>query len=132
MDVMEKQILTEEQIENLAVELRELLLDAGMWQDVDIYFNGKCFSTHDKKNDKYYYNDRDHLVVNEDEDPRRYFEYVNPDHILSMSFEGPVCEMLYYGMYPATKKKFDAIFEKRGIYYEFGNHWNFTCCYEGR
>lgn len=39
--------------------------------------------------------------------------------------------MLWYGTNPGIKKKFDRIFEKRGIYYEFGDHWNFTCYYIG-
>lgn len=121
--------LTESQIEKLAVEIRSFLLDHDMWQDVTIYFNGKAFSTYNKKTGKFHYNDAEHLVVLEDEDPRFYFKYVNPDHILSMSFEGPVCEMLYYEEYPAIRKKFDAIFEKYGLYYEFGDHWNFSCYY---
>jgi len=126
---MEKQRLTEVQIEKLAAEIREFLLDEGMWQDVAIYFNRKCFTTHDKKTGRFHYNDKEHLVVRENEDPRTYFEYVNPEHILSMSFEGPVCEMLYYGMMSATRKRFDKIFEKYGLYYEFGHHWNFSCYY---
>lgn len=39
--------LTAEQIENLAKEIREFLLEHGLWQDVDIYFNGKRFTQHD-------------------------------------------------------------------------------------
>lgn len=35
--------LTPEKIENLAVEIREFLLEHKMWQDVDIYFNHKRF-----------------------------------------------------------------------------------------
>lgn len=121
--------LTPEQIEKLAVEIRDFLLEHKMWIDVEIYFNGKCFSTHDKENNKFYYNDREHLVVQENENPRTYFEYVNPDHILSMSFEGALCEMIYYGVPWSVKKKFDAIFERYGLRYELGNHWNFTCYY---
>lgn len=121
--------LDEKEIEKLAVEIRQFLLEYDMWQDVAIYFNGKRFSCRSPEDGHYYYNDREHLFVEEDIRPERYFEYVNPDHILSMSFEGPVCEMLYYDMYPAIKKKFDAIFERYGLYYEFGNHWNFTCFY---
>lgn len=122
--------LDEKEIEKLAVEIREFLLKHDMWQDVDIYFNGKRFGCRNPEDGHYYYNDREHLFVEEDIRPETYFEYVNPDHILSMSFEGPVCEMLYYGEYPNTKKKFDSIFERYGLYYEFGNHWNFTCYYE--
>lgn len=125
----EVQRLTAENIEELANEIREFLLKYKMWVDVNIYFNGKCYTTHDKETGKFYYNDREHLIVRENEDPRTYFEYVANDHILSMSFEGVVCEMLYYGMYQSIRKQFDKIFEKYGIYYEFGHHWNFTCYY---
>lgn len=121
--------LTEKQIEKLAVEIRTFLLNHDMWADTTIYFNGKCFSTYDKETGKFYYNDPKHLVVIEDEDPRDYFEYVAEDHILSMSFEGSVCHMLSYGTTPGIKRQFDKIFEKYGIYYELGNHWNFTCYY---
>lgn len=121
--------LMEQEIENLAVEIREFLLEHEMWIDVDIYFNGKCFTTHDRETGKFYYNDREHLVVQENEDPRTYFEYVNQDHILSMSFEGVVCEMLYYGMFQGIRREFDAIFERYGLMYEFGNIWNFSCYY---
>lgn len=76
-----------------------------------------------------YYNDPEHLVVRENENPRKYFENVAEDHVLSMAFEGSVCHMLWYGTNPGIKKKFDKIFEKRGLYYEFGDHWNFTCYY---
>lgn len=121
--------LTEQQIEQLAVEIREYLLEHEMLQDVDIYFNHKRFGCKDPESGKYYYNDRENLFVEEGIEPQTYFEYVNPDHILSMSFEGPVCEMLYYDEYPAIRKGFDAIFEKYGLYYEFGHHWNFSCYY---
>lgn len=100
--------LTAEQIENLAKEIREFLLEHGLWQDVDIYFNGKRFTQHDPVTGKYYYNDREHLIEVADQ-PERHFEYVNPEHILSMSFEGPVCEMLYYGILPSVRREFDKI-----------------------
>ncbi len=128
MDVMEKQRLTDEQIEQLALEIREFLLGHGMWIDVSIFFGHRMFGCKGPDG-HYYYNDREHLFVEDGIEPQTYFEYVNPDHILSMSFEGPVCEMLYYGEYPETRKKFDAIFEKYGLYYEFGDHWNFSCYY---
>lgn len=123
--------LTPEQIEELAVEIRTFLLKHDMWVDTVIYFNGKCFSTYDydRETGKFYYNDPEHLVVRDNEDPRDYFEHVADDHILSMSFEGSVCHMLYYGSDMAIKRQFDKIFEKRGIYYELGDHWNLTCYY---
>ena len=54
--------LTAEQIENLAKEIREFLLEHGLWQDVDIYFNGKKYTSYDPENGEYYYNDREHLI----------------------------------------------------------------------
>ena len=78
--------LTAEQIENLAKEIREFLLEHGLWQDVDIYFNGKKYTSYDPENEEYYYNDREHLIEVADQ-PERHFEYVNSEHILSMSFE---------------------------------------------
>ena len=54
--------LTAEQVENLAKEIREFLLEHGLWQDVDIYFNGKKYTSYDPENGKYYYNDREHLI----------------------------------------------------------------------
>lgn len=59
--------LTAEQIENLAKEIREFLLEHGLWQDVDIYFNGKRFTQHDPVTGKYYYNDREHLIEEENQ-----------------------------------------------------------------
>jgi len=127
MEVIKEQKLKKKEIENMAVEIREFLIEHEMWQDTHIFFNDKMFGQHDPTDDKYYYNDRDHLVVEEDVDPNDYLDYVNPDHILSMSFEGPACHMIYYRTEPEIKQKFDAIFEKYGVYYEFGDHWNFTC-----
>lgn len=49
--------LTAEQVENLAKEIREFLLEHGLWQDVDIYFNGKKYTSYDPENGKYYWNE---------------------------------------------------------------------------
>lgn len=79
--------LTESQIEELAKEIRAFLLDNDMWQDVCIYFNGKRFTQRDPETEKYYYNDREHLFEEDGQNPEDYFEYVNPNHILSMSLK---------------------------------------------
>ncbi len=128
MKIKERITLTEKQIDDLAVEIREFLLEHGMWQDVDIYFNHKRFGCKGPDG-HYYYNDREHLFAEEDIEPQEYFKYVNPDHILSMSFEGAVCHMIYYGTAPGLLKKVNAIFERYGLYYELGDHWNLSCYY---
>ena len=121
--------LTPERIESMAVEIREFLLNAGIWQDTEIYFNGKRFASHDPVDDKYYYNDREHLIVEENQDPRTYFEYVANEHILSMAFEGPVYKMVNGYTDTEILLRFNKIFEKYGVYYELGNAWNLTCYY---
>lgn len=121
--------LTEEQIEQLAVEIRQFLIDNQLWQDVDIYFNGKCFTTHDKEDGGYYYNDPDHLIVLENENPRDHFDYVAEDHVLSMAFEGPLYMLINYPDYQKMLNEFNHIFEKYGLYYELGDAWNLSCYY---
>lgn len=83
-----------------------------------------------QKEDRFYYNDRDHLIELENEDPRDYFKYVNSDHILSMSFEGPLYGVLnaYCPGWTKLEAEFQKLFEKYGLYYEMGNAWNLTCC----
>lgn len=111
--------LTEERIEKMAVEIRAFLLEHGIWQDTDIYFNGKRFTTRDPEK----------LFVEDNQNPRDYFEYVADDHILSMSFEGPVYHMINGYAYGGLVRRFHKIFEKYGVYYEQGDAWNLTCYY---
>lgn len=125
--------LSENEIEKLAKEIRQFLLDNKLWIDVRIYFNGKAFDTSDGAH--YYYNDPTHLVVLEDMDPGRYFKYVGNPHILSMSFEGDFCGCLNnyaeygYEFDNKIQREFWQILSKYGVYYELGEHWNLTCYY---
>lgn len=118
---------TKAQIENLAKKIRQYLLDREMWIDTTIYFNGIAFSTGDGKGN-YFYNDPDHLVVLENEDPRDYTEYAGD--ILTMTFEGPLYEALNYGDYGnnpwKTEEELSAIFRKYGLYYELGECWSLS------
>jgi hypothetical protein len=63
----------------------------------------------------------------EDVNPHDYFEYCAYDHILSMSFEGPLHDVLNY-TFGRKEEEFSAIFNKWGLYYEFGNSWNLSIC----
>jgi len=126
--------LTKKEKGALAKEVRQFLLQNELWTDVKIYFNGKAFSTRDQ-NGKYHYNDPKNLIVLEDEDPRRYFEYVSDDDIMSMSFEGDFYGCLnYMNEYSADfdnriQSEFNEILAKYGVYYELGNAWNLSCFY---
>ena len=114
--------------EALAKDIRKWLLDHEMWIDVTIYFNGKAYSTGDRKG-HHFYNDPKNLVELDNMNPEDYFEWVNPNHILSMSFEGDLYDLLNYDWEFPKKwfEEFHDIFDKHGVYYELGNAWNLTC-----
>lgn len=119
---------TKKQIEKMAYEIRQFLLDNHLWVDVCIYFNGKALGTSDENG--FHYNDPKTVCIREDVDPKDYFQYVGD--ILSMSFEGDLCGCLnYYGEYghafdEKIQNGLSAIFKKYGCYYELGHHWNLT------
>lgn len=118
--------LTKEQIEELADNIYTLFKENGIWSDTFIYFNGQRLGN--KSPDGHYHYDGS-AFIEKDMDPRKYFEYVNPSHILSMSFEGPAYEMFNHGEYSSVLQKFDKLLDKYGLYYELGNAWNLTCYY---
>lgn len=115
--------MTERQIEKLAMEIRNFLLDRGMWIDTTIYFHGKAIST-DDRDGHYAYNDPAKLFVLEDQDPKRYFEHAGG--ILSMSFEGPLYDVLNYCEDLKTEEAFTKLLRQHGLYYELGNAWNLS------
>ena len=113
--------------ENLAKDIFNWLNEHEMWIDVSIYFDGKCWSTTNKDNTDFTYNEGKYFEY--DDEPTRYFEYVAENHILSMSFEGDLYHVLnaYVPNWVKLESEFQAIFEKHGVYYEMGNAWNLTC-----
>lgn len=118
------------EIEEMAKEVRSFLIEHSLWIDTTIYFNGKAFTT--SKNGHYAYNDPNDLLEISNVDPARMFDYTNPDHILSMSFEGPLYDVLNFdGEYSSAfcneiEGGLRDIFAKRGCYYELGNSWNLS------
>lgn len=127
MSTEEKIKLTEEKIKELAEEILDFLLEHEMWIDVQIYFNGKCWSSHNKEKGTFHYNDKEN-VVEDEADPRDYFEFVRTPNILSMSFEGPFYKAMngYLGSWK-IEEEFSKILEKYGLYYELGYAWSLTC-----
>ncbi len=118
--------LTKEQIDDLAEKIYKLFKKNDIWQDTFIYFNGNCLGNKDPAG-HYHYDGSAFLET--DLDPRDYFEFVNSEHILSMSFEGPVYYMFNYGHHKSVFKQFKALLDKYGLYYEMGNAWNLSCYY---
>lgn len=117
--------ITKKDIERLANEIIVFLEAYDIANDVSIYYNGNVVRsrTEYKGNGEYSYT----WVKTYDVDPHKYFEYAAYDHILSMSFEGGLYDVLNY---TGGRKmdKFMEILEKYGLYYELGNAWNLTCC----
>lgn len=114
-------------IHALANELLDYLIKNKLWSDSRIYFDGICYAT-DKPDDRVcHVHEKHDGVYVFDADPRKYFEY-NGDY-LSMSFEGPLYEVLNYqaGTYgDSIMEELNELFKKYGLYYELGNAWNMS------
>ena len=82
--------LTEERIEKMAVEIRAFLLEHGIWQDTELYFIGKRFTTRDPETKTFYYNAPEKPFVEDYQKQGDSLVYVVVDPILSISFEVPV------------------------------------------
>ena len=110
--------ITKTDIENLALELSSFLQEKGLHQDVCIYYNDKRLTR----------NNEGRINIEFDISPMDYFEYVNPHHILSCSFEGPLYYLLnYYSGSEETREAFTDILKKYNCFMETGEAWNFTC-----
>lgn len=123
----ESPVISAEQVETLAYEIRDFLIKHELWQDVRIYFNGKALATSDGKGN-FGYNDPDKLFIIEDQDPRNYFDYAGD--YLSMSFEGPLYDILncygHFEDYNKINQQFNKLIGKYGFYYEQGYSWSLT------
>ena len=115
------QAQAEAEIEKMAKEVRQFLLDNGLWIDVDIFFSMKAFSTNDRKG-HFAYNDPTQLFVIENVFPAVKYH----SDILNMKFNGPLGACLNYCSHrghdfdESIQNGLRAIFEKRGMFYELG------------
>ena len=116
--------LTKSKIEEFAQAIIRFLEKENLESDVSIYFNNKVIRREGKW-DEGYENYTAEWITTENVDPHDYFEYAAFDHILSMSFEGPLYDILNY-THGRKEDKFDALFKKWGLYHEQGNAWNLT------
>ena len=111
----------------LAKDIINWLLKKGIFDDTLIYVNGKRYGTYDgEKSYHYGTNSWEDVYVEDDKDPKDYFEYAG-EH-LSMSFEGPLYDLLNYGFEwdSHAEEELTDIFKKHGFYFELGNAWNLT------
>lgn len=110
--------LTKQNIEQLVKEIMAFLEKEGIADSVSVYFNNKVMRS--QRNDDGY-----NWVSEKNVNPHDYFEYAAYDHILSMSFEGGLYDVLNYS-FGRREEEFDNIFDKYGLYYELGNSWNLS------
>ena len=109
--------LTKKNIESLANDIVKFLKKYEINTDTTIYFNDKSisFDSHGKMSTGI-------------KNPTDYFDYVPENHILSMSFEGGLYDIVNgYDSYTfKLEDEFSSIFNKYGVYYELGNAWNLS------
>ena len=118
--------------EKLAKDIINFLLKHEIFDDTFVYVNGKRYGTYDGEHYHYGCNSWDDVYVEDNKDPKDYFEWAGKH--LSMSFEGPLYDIVngYFDI-PGTQKleaEFSDIFHKHGFYYELGNAWNCTAVEE--
>lgn len=126
MEAKRQKPLTSEQIEELADRIYKLFKKNDIWRNARIFFNGNAIDNKDENAD-YHYDGS--VYFHWDMNPRLYFEHVNPDHILSMSFDEPIYHMFHYKKYKSVLRKFNELLTQFGLRYEFGDMWNLTCYY---
>ena len=121
--------------EKCASEIIDFLINKGMWVDTFVYANGKrwgCYDadpTHKYEHnwERYHYdNNWDCVFVEENINPKDYFEYTG--NFLCLSTEGDFYDILNF-YFPMSYcdiilEGFNAILEKYNKYYELGNAWN--------
>ena len=114
--------LSAEQIEALATELRDYLIDHDLWEDCAIYFNGKAFSCMGR-----HPVDPQKWSLEEYFDPADYTEFASP--ILTVFCESPLCDLMNHWVNdfkPVNQLEQDLtrMLSKYGVHYELGEHWN--------
>lgn len=117
--------------EELILELIAFLQKWGLWRDVIILSQGKMYSHTSDKNLKY--KDFSNVEFNEGKKHEDYtsgltgsgFEsFANPEYLLDMVYEGPLCTLLRYGEFETrvgdiSKEGWDYIFAHPDIIEEY-------------
>lgn len=65
-------------------------------------------------------------IVEDNVNPHDYFEYAADQHIISMSFEGMLYDLLNDSFDDSLEEEFRTLLDDYGIYYELGNSWNLS------
>ena len=108
----------------MATKIERWLKKNKLTSMVRIYFNNKCWCWYEPLLDG-------GKKVIEPIKATDYFEYGNDDTI-SMSFEGPLYDVLNYGCdnerWDRLEIEFTSLINSYGYYFELGNAWNLALC----
>ena len=116
--------LTKNKIEKIARKILDVLEKKQLANDLCIYFNNKRIivtGKYDKSIDAYVYEE----TIEDDINPLNYLKYSPSNHIISISTEGELYDILNYGSctFPKTLEN---LFKENGIYWELGESWNLS------
>lgn len=126
--------LTKRQIEAMTREILGLLCSeeySELWVETSVFSDGKRYAACSAPNAGKTRVGACDVFVTEDCAPS--FSRFLPEedsHILSMTFEGPLHQVLNFNPdydLPGFMEKFDAIFQKYGVFYELMESWCLTC-----
>ena len=118
---MERERLTETDVAMLAIELAGIFNEHNVAEGVRIYFNNMCMTGSSLQD------------IKKDEKGSTYTEFANDD-LITVIFDGtPLYKVLNHELYePWSKidtsviKDMRKLFKKYGVYYEYGDFWNFS------
>ncbi len=122
-------IYSKENLEGLVFDLIKYLYNTKDYNDerlsegVLIYSMNKCYYVSKEKANFMLKNIP--ICIEENIKMEEYFEFCN-SKTLVLSMDSILCEYLYYGDVPDSqkvRKKITNIFEKHGLYYDFGSCW---------
>jgi len=121
--------MDQEKIEAMAREIYDYCKKYELWEETCIYFNGGAWATWHNWNGVKGKKIEDNLYEYEYADPKDHFDCVYEPHILSMSFESLLNDIINENFQCENLlNEFSNIFNKYGCYYEQGNSWNLTVC----
>lgn len=116
------------QCEALAKEIYDWCVTHELWGDNCMYFNDKAWAAWDEWHGEYGIKIDENLYEYQNKNPRDYFEYTRDPNYFSMSFEGPLYDVLNSNVvgWVNLYDEFMNIFEKYNVYAEFGHAWNLS------
>lgn len=122
---------TKKEIEQMALEIRNLLRSHGIWQDTIMFYNDKEVSS-DRKADFYQLIREESAWYRTEECPeKRIYGVEEGTNIFSMIYEGPLMHIINCDRNDAeaeeVRENLKKIFNEYGLWYECQNGYSFTC-----